>query len=177
MWSLPRAVWGRPSRSKSAAGRWRRRSCGCRSTVAAVPSGGQHEEEWKRGIDGWTEQRREARARRVLMDFPDDLKYTREHEWLLHEGNVATVGITAFAEQQLGDVVFIESVKAVSDVYAPVSGTVLEVNDDLPENTELVNEDPYGDGWMVKIQISDPTDLDELLTAAEYEAYVAEQQE
>jgi glycine cleavage system H protein len=131
----------------------------------------------------------------MLMDFPDDLKYTREHEWLLHEGNVATVGITAFAEQQLGDVVFIElpavgdkvvkdeamgvieSVKAVSDVYAPVSGTVLEVNDDLPENTELVNEDPYGDGWMVKIQISDPTDLDELLTAAEYEAYVAEQQE
>jgi len=114
---------------------------------------------------------------------------------LLHEGNVATVGITAFAEQQLGDVVFIElpavgdkvvkdeamgvieSVKAVSDVYAPVSGTVLEVNDDLPENTELVNEDPYGDGWMVKIQISDPTDLDELMTAAEYEAYVAEQQE
>ena len=71
----------------------------------------------------------------------------------------------------------VESVKAVSDVYAPVSGTVLEVNDDLPENTELVNEDPYGDGWMVKIEISDPTDLDELMTAAEYEAYVAEQQE
>ena len=129
------------------------------------------------------------------MEFPDDLKYTREHEWLLLEGSVATVGITAFAEQQLGDVVFIElpaigdkvvkdeamgvveSVKAVSDVYAPVSGTVLEVNDDLPENTELVNEDPYGDGWMVKIEISDPTDLDELMTAADYEAYVAEQQE
>ena len=71
----------------------------------------------------------------------------------------------------------VESVKAVSDVYAPVSGTVLEVNDDLPENTELVNEDPYGDGWMVKIEISDPTELDELLSAAEYEAYVAEQQE
>ena len=94
-------------------------------------------------------------------------------------------------QEQLGDVVFVElpavgdkvskddaigvveSVKAVSDVYAPVSGTVLEVNDDLPENPELVNEDPYGDGWMVKIEISDPTDLDELMTAAEYEAYVA----
>ncbi len=129
------------------------------------------------------------------MEFPDDLKYTREHEWLLVEGNVATVGITAFAEQQLGDVVFIElpavgdkvvkdeamgvveSVKAVSDVYAPVSGTVLEINDDLPDNTELVNEDPYGDGWMVKIELSDPTDLDELMTAADYEAYVQEQEQ
>src|SRR5512144_100306 len=104
------------------------------------------------------------------MEFPDDLKYTREHEWLLLEGSVATVGITAFAEQQLGDEVVkdeamgvVESVKAVSDVYAPVSGTVLEVNDDLPENTELVNEDPYGDGWMVKIELSDPTDLEELM--------------
>src|SRR5262249_22013348 len=116
------------------------------------------------------------------MEVPDDLKYNREHEALALEGTVVTVRITAFAEQQLGDVVFIElpavgdkvvkdeamgvieSVKAVSDVYAPVSGTVLEINDDLPENTELVNEDPYGDGWMVKIQISDPTDLDELMT-------------
>src|SRR5262245_59900165 len=129
------------------------------------------------------------------MEVADGLKYTCEHEWLLLEVTVATIGITAFDEQQLGDVVFIElpavgdkvvkdeamgvieSVKAVSDVYAPVSGTVLEINDDLPENTELVNEDPYGDGWMVKIEISDPTDLDELLSAAEYEAYVAEQQE
>jgi len=129
------------------------------------------------------------------MEFPDDLRYSREHEWVLVEGKVATVGITAFAEQQLGDVVFIElpavgdkvtkdeamgvveSVKAVSDVYAPLSGTVLEINDDLPENTELVNEDCYGDGWMVKIEISDPTDLDELLTAAEYETFVEEQRE
>ncbi|MGD9762656.1 MAG: glycine cleavage system protein GcvH [Candidatus Binatia bacterium] len=129
------------------------------------------------------------------MEFPDDLKYSREHEWVLVEGKVATVGITAFAEEQLGDVVFVElpavgdkvtkdeamgvveSVKAVSDVYAPVSGTVLEVNDDLPDSTELVNEDPYGDGWMVKIEISDPTDLDELLTAEEYEAFVSEQQD
>jgi glycine cleavage system H protein len=129
------------------------------------------------------------------MEFPDDLKYSREHEWVLVEGNVATIGITAFAEQQLGDVVFVElpavgdkvtkdeamgvveSVKAVSDVYAPVSGTVLEVNDDLPDNTELVNEDCYGDGWMVKIELSDPTDLDELLTAADYQTFVEEQQE
>lgn len=129
------------------------------------------------------------------MEFPDDLKYSREHEWVLVEGKVATVGITAFAEQQLGDVVFVElpavgdkvtkdeamgvveSVKAVSDVYAPVSGTVLEVNDDLPDSTELVNEDCYGDGWMVKIELSDPTDLDELMAAAEYETFVNEQQE
>ncbi|MEO8605440.1 MAG: glycine cleavage system protein GcvH [bacterium] len=129
------------------------------------------------------------------MEFPDDLKYSREHEWVLVEGKIATVGITAFAEQQLGDVVFVElpavgdkvikdeamgvveSVKAVSDVYSPVSGTVTEVNDDLPENTELVNEDPYGDGWMVKIELSDPTDLEELMTAADYEAFVQEQQE
>lgn len=129
------------------------------------------------------------------MEFPDDLKYSREHEWVLVEGSVATIGITAFAEQQLGDVVFIElpgvgdkvtkdeamgvveSVKAVSDVYAPVSGTVLEINDDLPENTELVNEDCYGDGWMVKIELSDPTDLDELMTSEEYETFVQEQQE
>jgi len=129
------------------------------------------------------------------MEFPDDLKYSREHEWVLVEGNVATVGITAFAEEQLGDVVFVElpavgdkvtkdeamgvveSVKAVSDVYAPISGTVLEVNDDLPENTELVNEDPYGDGWMVKIELSDVTDLEELMNAADYEAFVQEQQE
>jgi glycine cleavage system H protein len=129
------------------------------------------------------------------MEFPDDLKYTREHEWVLVEDGVATVGITDFAQHQLGDVVFVElpgvgdkvtkdeamgvveSVKAVSDVYAPVSGTVLEVNDDLPESTELLNEDPYGDGWMVKIQLSDPTDLDELMTAAEYEKWTAEQQE
>ncbi len=129
------------------------------------------------------------------MEFPDDLKYSREHEWVLVEGSVATVGITAFAEQQLGDVVFIEmpgvgdnvikdeamgvveSVKAVSDVYSPISGTVIEINDDLRDNTELVNEDCYGDGWMVKIELSDPTDLDELMTSDEYETFVSEQRE
>jgi glycine cleavage system H protein len=129
------------------------------------------------------------------MELPDDLKYTKEHEWVLVEDKIATVGITDHAQEQLGDVVFVElpavgdqvtkdeamgvveSVKAVSDVYAPVSGTVVEVNDDLPENTEMVNEDAYGDGWMVKIKLSDPTDLDDLLTAAEYETFVTDQQE
>jgi glycine cleavage system H protein len=126
------------------------------------------------------------------MEFPDDLKYSREHEWVLVEGSVATVGISAFAESQLGDVVFVElpavgdvvskdeamgvveSVKAVSDVYSPISGTVVEVNDDLPESTELVNDDPYGDGWMVKIEMTDVTDLDDLMDAEEYQKFIAE---
>ena len=126
------------------------------------------------------------------MEFPDDLKYSREHEWVLVEGKVATVGISAFAESQLGDVVFVElpgtgdtvtkddamgvveSVKAVSDVYAPITGTVIEVNDDLPDNTELLNDDPYGDGWMVKIEMSDPTELEDLMDAEEYQAFIAE---
>jgi len=126
------------------------------------------------------------------MEFPEDLKYTREHEWVSLEGNVATVGITDHAQHQLGDVVFVElpsigdrveksdafgvveSTKAVSDVYAPVSGEIAEINDDLPDNPELLNEDPYGDGWMVKITLGDRTDLDDLLTADEYRAYLEE---
>ena len=129
------------------------------------------------------------------MEFPEDLKYSKEHEWVLVEGNIATVGITDFAQDQLGDIVFVElpavgdkvskedafgvveSVKAVSDIYAPVSGKVLEVNDDLPENPEMVNEDAYGDGWMIKIEMSDPDELQDLMTAAEYEEYVAEEKE
>lgn len=129
------------------------------------------------------------------MEFPEDLKYSKEHEWVLVEDNVATVGITDFAQDQLGDIVFVElpgvgdkvskedafgvveSVKAVSDIYAPVSGKVLEVNDDLPENPEMVNEDPYGDGWMIKIEMNDPEELLDLMTATEYEEYVAEEKE
>jgi glycine cleavage system H protein len=129
------------------------------------------------------------------MEFPEDLKYSREHEWVLVEENIATVGITDFAQEQLGDVVFVElpavgdsvtkdeafgvveSVKAVSDIYAPVSGTVVEVNDDLPESPEMINEDPYGDGWIVKIEVSDRTDLDDLLDAVAYQQYVEEQEE
>lgn len=129
------------------------------------------------------------------MEFPEDLKYSREHEWVLVEDNIATVGITDYAQEQLGDIVFVElpavgdtvtkdeafgvveSVKAVSDIYAPVSGTVVEINDDLPENPEMINEDPYGDGWFAKIQMSDLTDLDDLLDVEAYQQYVEEQQE
>ena len=129
------------------------------------------------------------------MEFPEDLKYSKEHEWVLVEGNVATVGITDYAQDQLGDIVFVElpglgdkvskedafgvveSVKAVSDVYAPVSGKVLEVNDDLPENPEMLNEDPYGDGWLIKIEMNDIEELQDLMTATEYEEYVAEEKE
>jgi glycine cleavage system H protein len=129
------------------------------------------------------------------MEFPEDLKYSKEHEWVLVEDNVATVGITDYAQDQLGDIVFVEmpaigdkvskedafgvveSVKAVSDIYAPVSGKVLEVNDDLPDNPEMVNEDPYGDGWMIKIEMNDPEELQDLMTSAEYEEYVAEEKE
>jgi glycine cleavage system H protein len=129
------------------------------------------------------------------MEFPEDLKYSKEHEWVLVEDNVATVGISDYAQDQLGDIVFVElpaigdkvskedafgvveSVKAVSDIYAPLSGKVLEVNDDLPDNPEMVNEDPYGDGWMIKIEMNDPEELQDLMTAAEYEEYVAEEKD
>lgn len=129
------------------------------------------------------------------MEFPEDLKYSKEHEWVLIEGSVATIGITDFAQDQLGDVVFVElpgvgdkisreeafgvveSTKAVSDVYAPLSGKVLEINDDLPENPEMINEDCYGDGWMIKIEISNPDEIAELMTAAQYETYTAEESE
>jgi glycine cleavage system H protein len=129
------------------------------------------------------------------MEFPEDLKYSKEHEWVLVEGSVATVGITDYAQDQLGDIVFVElpavgdkvskedafgvveSVKAVSDIYAPVSGKVVEVNDDLPENPEMLNEDPYGDGWIIKIEMNDPEELQDLMTATEYEEYVAEEKE
>lgn len=126
------------------------------------------------------------------MELPEDLKYTREHEWLAIEDNVATVGITDHAQEQLGEVVFVElpaagdkveksepfgvveSTKAVSDIYAPVSGEVAEVNDDLPDSPELVNEDSYGDGWMVKITIGDESELEDLMTADEYREYLEE---
>jgi len=126
------------------------------------------------------------------MEFPEDLKYTREHEWISIDGSVATIGITDHAQEQLGDVVFVElpgvgdriekadafgvveSTKAVSDVYAPLSGEVTEVNDDLPDNPELINEDPYGDGWMVKVTIGDQADLEDLMTADEYRKFIEE---
>ncbi|MFQ5666639.1 MAG: glycine cleavage system protein GcvH [Candidatus Binatia bacterium] len=129
------------------------------------------------------------------MEFPEDLKYSKEHEWVLVEGGMATVGITDYAQDKLGDIVFVElpavgdkvskedafgvveSVKAVSDIYAPVSGKVIEINDDLPESPEMLNEDPYGDGWIIKVEMNDPEEMQDLMTAAEYEAYVAEEKE
>lgn len=129
------------------------------------------------------------------MEFPEELKYTKEHEWLLVEGETATVGITDYAQDRLGDVVYvempavgdkvskedafgvIESVKAVSDIYAPVTGKVLEVNDDLPDNPNMINEDPYGDGWLIKVDMADEEELKDLMTAAEYQEYIAEEEE
>ena len=129
------------------------------------------------------------------MEFPEGLKYSKEHEWVLVEGNNATIGITEYAQEELGDVVYVElpevgekvvkddpfgaveSVKAVSDVYAPVSGTVIEVNDVLPENPETINDDPYGDGWMIRVELADKDDLKDLMDAEEYAEYVAQQKD
>jgi glycine cleavage system H protein len=124
------------------------------------------------------------------MEFPENLKYTKDHEWLRIEGDVAYVGVTDFAQRELGDIVYIdidttgqeleveaafgtiEAVKTVSDLFMPVSGTVLEVNPELDSQPELVNKDPYGRGWMVKIAISNPAELDDLMDAAAYESTV-----
>jgi glycine cleavage system H protein len=122
------------------------------------------------------------------MKLPQNLKYTREHEWISIEGDHAVVGITAFAQGELGDIVFveietegetlaqgetfgtIEAVKTVSDLFMPVGGEVLEVNPALEGAPELVNKDPYGEGWLIKISIANPAELDELLTADQYQA-------
>jgi len=122
------------------------------------------------------------------MNIPSDLKYSKEHEWVKMDGDVATVGITEFAQGELGDIVYvevdtigesldkdevfgtIEAVKTVSDLFMPVAGEILELNSDLEDDPETVNSDPYGAGWMVKIKISDQSQLDELLDASAYEA-------
>ena len=127
-----------------------------------------------------------------MANVPGNLKYTREHEWAKQEGDRVRVGITAYAQEQLGDVVFVElpkigakvaatknfgvveSVKAVSDLFAPVSGEVAEVNDALPKNPELVNTDPYGKGWMLVIRMSNPKDVDGLMSAADYQKLTAD---
>jgi glycine cleavage system H protein len=127
------------------------------------------------------------------MEFPANLRYTKEHEWARQEGNRVVVGITDYAQKELGDVVFVElpevgttiaamdtfgvveSVKAVSDLYAPVSGTIVEANTILEDQPELVNASPYGQGWMVVIEAAHPGELQQLLTAAEYQAYVAQE--
>jgi len=126
------------------------------------------------------------------MNFPSNLKYTKDHEWILVEGDQATVGITDFAQSELGDLVFIdistegeslshgevfgsvEAVKTVSDLYMPVSGEVLEVNSNLDSAPETVNSDPYGDGWMVKIKLSDLSEINDLLSADDYKSLVGE---
>jgi len=125
------------------------------------------------------------------MNFPNDVKYTKDHEWIRVEGGIGTVGITEYAQGELGDIVFvelpapgaavkahatfgtIEAVKAVSDLYAPVSGTVTEVNPELARTPEIVNKDPYGKGWMVKIRIADPSELAALMDASAYGKSVA----
>lgn len=127
------------------------------------------------------------------MQFPEGLKYTKEHEWARIEGGRVVVGITDFAQEELGDVVFVElpepgtalaaestfgvveSVKAVSDLYCPVSGTVIEVNTDLEDHPELVNDSPYEDGWMIVIEASNSAEFNELLSAADYRRYVEEE--
>lgn len=127
-----------------------------------------------------------------MSQIPAGLKYTKEHEWIKVEGNIGTIGITAFAQDQLGDVVFVEvpavgrvlkaheqfgvveSVKTVSDLYSPVAGKVVEVNGALEGTPELVNSDPYGEGWMIKVELSNPADVDALLDAAAYEAFTKE---
>jgi glycine cleavage system H protein len=121
------------------------------------------------------------------MNHPEGLKYSRSHEWVRVEGDTATIGITDFAQNELGDIVYlelpevgralqredvfgtVESVKAVSDLYAPVSGEVIAVNDPLPEAPEEINTDPYERGWMIRVRLADPAELNQLLNAADYE--------
>jgi glycine cleavage system H protein len=126
------------------------------------------------------------------MEFPQDLRYTREHEWVRVEDGRARVGISDYAQDALGDVVYVElpdvglnvlasascceveSTKSVSEVYAPVSGTIVEVNEGLGDSPEQINQDPYGDGWLFVIELSDAAEVDGLLDAAAYQAFVAE---
>jgi glycine cleavage system H protein len=126
-----------------------------------------------------------------MSNVPGDLKYTKEHEWAKIEGDRARIGITDFAQEQLGDVVFVElpkvgakvtsmstfgvveSVKAVSDLFAPLTGEVVEVNAELPKKPETVNRDPYGQGWMLVIRMANPAEADALLSAAQYEQLIA----
>lgn len=130
------------------------------------------------------------RSARKNMNFPSELRYTKEHEWIRTEGNTATVGITDFAQEELGDIVFIEfepidsdltqndifgtveAVKTVSELFMPVSGRLATVNKDLEGHPEYVNEDPYGKGWMVKIDLNDTSEFDDLLSAEEYQQMV-----
>ena len=124
------------------------------------------------------------------MTFPENLRYTKDHEWIKLEGNVATIGITDFAQSELGDIVYVEietkgkaltaetvfgtveAVKTVSDLFLPVSGTITEINPALEAQPELVNTDPYGEGWMIKMTVDNPDDVEKLMDAAAYEKLV-----
>ncbi len=127
-----------------------------------------------------------------MANIPEELHYSKDHEWVQVDGDIATIGITDYAQNSLGDVVYIElpkpseefaahesfgsveSVKAVSELFTPVSGTVTEVNDSLQDEPEKVNTDPYGDAWMIRVKMSNPGEVDRLLTAAEYEDFTKE---
>jgi glycine cleavage system H protein len=128
------------------------------------------------------------------MGSPEDRRYSKEHEWVLLSGDTARAGITDYAQEQLGDVVYvdlpepgatitqfekmgeIESVKAVSDLYSPISGEIVAVNDAVVQKPETVNSDPHGDGWLIEVRISNASELDNLMTASEYDAFVATEQ-
>jgi glycine cleavage system H protein len=129
----------------------------------------------------------------MMANTPEDLNYTKDHEWVRIKGDKATIGITDHAQNQLGDVVYVElpkvgekfdatepfgsveSVKAVSEIYMPITGNVLEINGALNDSPELVNEAPYGDGWMIVVSVENPSQVDGLLNAAEYEDYIKEE--
>ena len=126
------------------------------------------------------------------MKIPNDLKYTKDHEWIAIDGEIATVGITDFAQRELGDIVYVEietvgellkadevfgtveAVKTVSDLFLPVEGEILELNEDLETSPEDVNNDPYDKGWMIKMKVSNPSDLDNLLTSDDYKKLIGE---
>lgn len=126
------------------------------------------------------------------MSIPNNLKYTKEHEWVLVEGNIGTIGVTEYAQGELGDVVFvdidpalsevkkgesigtIEAVKTVSDIFAPYTGKVVEINAEIKDSPEVVNSDPYGKGWMIKVEISDNAELTDLLDASAYKALIGQ---
>lgn len=128
------------------------------------------------------------RYKSFIMSYPDNLRYTKDHEWIQLEGDTATIGITDFAQKELGDIVFVEietvgkslqanevfgtveAVKTVSDLFLPVSGTITELNPELANAPELVNTDPYGQGWMIKMKVDNPADIEGLLDAAGYQA-------
>lgn len=126
------------------------------------------------------------------MSIPNNLKYTKEHEWVLVEGNIGTIGVTDYAQGELGDVVYvdidpslteikkgqsvgtIEAVKTVSDIFAPFSGKIIELNQVIKDSPEVVNSDPYGNGWMLKVEINDASELSDLLDAAAYQALIGQ---